>query len=82
MNINEYILQLPHTSIKNRELLPEKSGIYYVLDEQFIVWYVGQAKNLRSRWAGDSHHRAMERQRIEEYNPQLNGTKIKTSEKG
>ncbi|MDZ8223395.1 hypothetical protein [Nostoc sp. ChiVER01] len=103
MNQNEYILQLPHINIKNRELLPENSGIYYVLDEQFIVWYVGQAKNLRSRWAGDSHHRlyqlqkqrkkqfviyyelvaeshlnAMERQRIEEYNPQLNGTKIKT----
>ncbi|AVH66941.1 GIY-YIG nuclease family protein [Nostoc sp. 'Peltigera membranacea cyanobiont' N6] len=103
MNANEYILQLPHISIKSRELLPENSGIYYVLDEQFIVWYVGQAKNLRSRWAGDSHHRldqlqkqrkkqfviyyelvaksylnAMERQRIEEYNPQLNGTKIKT----
>lgn len=103
MNANEYILQLPHISIKNRELLPGYSGIYYVLDEQFIVWDVGQAKNLRSRWAGDSHHRlyqlqkqrkkqfviyyelvaeshlnAMERQRIEEYNPQLNGTKIKT----
>ncbi|MHC5727498.1 MAG: GIY-YIG nuclease family protein, partial [Nostoc sp.] len=103
MNATEYILHLPHISIKNRELLPENSGIYYVLDEQFIVWYVGQAKNLRSRWAGDSHHRldqlqkqrknqfliyyelvaeshlnAMERQRIEEYNPQLNGTKIKT----
>ncbi|MEH2154195.1 GIY-YIG nuclease family protein [Nostoc sp.] len=103
MNANDFILQLPNISIKNRELLPENSGIYYVLDEQFIVWYVGQAKNLRSRWAGDSHHRlyqlqkqrkkqffiyyelvaesylnAMERQRIEEYNPQLNGTKIRT----
>ena len=103
MNATEFILQLPNISIKNRELLPENSGIYYVLDEQFIVWYVGQAKNLRSRWAGDSHHRlyqlqkqrkkqfviyyelvaeshlnAMERQRIEEYNPQLNGTKIRT----
>lgn len=43
MNANEYILQLPHISIKSRELLPENSGIYYVLDEQFIVWYVGQA---------------------------------------
>ncbi|MFN6484469.1 MULTISPECIES: GIY-YIG nuclease family protein [unclassified Nostoc] len=102
MKADEHILQLPHTNIKNRELLPEQSGIYYVLDEQFIVWYVGQAKNLRNRWAGDSHHRlyqlqkqrkkqfviyyeliaeshlnAIERQRINEYNPQLNGTKIK-----
>lgn len=102
MNLDEHILQLPQISIKNRELLPDKSGIYYVLDEKFIVWYVGQAKNLRNRWAGDSHHRlyqlqkqrkkqftiyyelvaesqlnAIERQRIEQYNPQLNGTKVK-----
>ncbi|QSJ15461.1 hypothetical protein JYQ62_26995 [Nostoc sp. UHCC 0702] len=102
MNADEHILQLPQISIKNRELLPEKSGIYYVLDEKFIVWYVGQAKNLRIRWAGDSHHRlyqlqkqrkkqftiyyelvaesqlnAIERQRIEQYSPQLNGTRVK-----
>jgi predicted GIY-YIG superfamily endonuclease len=102
MSADEYILQLPHTDIKSRGLLPEKSGIYYVLDDKFIIWYIGQAKNLRARWAGKSHHRfyqlqkqrktnfiiyyelgaesqldAMERQRIEQYNPQLNGTKVK-----
>lgn len=102
MNTNEDILQLPHIGLNGRALLPEQSGIYYVLDETFIIWYIGQAKNLRSRWAGDSHHRlyqlqkqrkkqltiyyefvansqldAIERQRIEQYNPQLNGTKVK-----
>jgi hypothetical protein len=101
MHADEYILQLSHIPLKSRELLPEQSGIYYVLDEKSIIWYIGQAKNLRSRWAGESHHRlyqlqkqrnkqltiyyellsesqldVTERQRIEQYNPQLNGTKV------
>jgi predicted GIY-YIG superfamily endonuclease len=102
MNTKEDILRLPHIGLNSRELLPEQSGIYYVLDETYIIWYIGQAKNLRSRWAGDNHHRlyqlqkqrkkqltiyyefvansqldSIERQRIEQYNPQLNGTKVK-----
>jgi hypothetical protein len=101
MHADEYILQLSHLSLTNKELLPEQSGIYYVLDERFIIWYIGKANNLRSRWAGNSHHRlyqlqkerkthftiyyeilpksqldAIEPQRIEQYNPQLNGTKV------
>ena len=101
MNADEYSLQLCHIALKSRELLPEQSGIYYVLDEKSIIWYIGQAKNLRIRWAGESHHRlyqlqkqrkkqltiyyelvaksqldAIERQRIEQYNPQLNGSKV------
>ena len=64
MNANEYILQLPHRSIKNRELFPENSGIYYVLDEQFIVLYVGQAKNLRSRWVGDCNYQSWQVARL------------------
>ncbi|MFB2877135.1 GIY-YIG nuclease family protein [Floridanema aerugineum] len=102
MKVDEHLLQLPHISLKSRELLPEKSGIYYVLDEQLIIWYIGQAKNLQSRWSGNNHHRlyqlqkqrkkqftiyyefvpelqldAIERQRIEQFNPQLNRTKVK-----
>lgn len=57
MNADEDILQLPHIGLKNRAILPELSGIYYVIDEKFIIWYIGKAKNLRARWAGDSHHR-------------------------
>jgi hypothetical protein len=102
MNADEYILQLCNFGLNSRELLPESSGIYYVLDEKCIIWYVGQAKNLRNRWAGESHHRfyqlqkerkklftiyyelvaqsqlnTLEQQRIEQYNPQLNGTKVR-----
>ena len=102
MNADEYILQLSHLGLTSKELLPEQSGIYYVLDEKSIIWYIGKARNLRSRWAGKSHHRwyqlqkerknqftlyyelvaesqidAVERQRIEQYSPQLNRTKVK-----
>ena len=102
MNAENYILQLSHLGLNSRELLPENSGIYYVLDENCIIWYIGQAKNLRNRWTGKTHHRfyqlqkerkklftiyyelvaesqlnALGRQRIEQYNPQLNGTKVK-----
>jgi ribosomal protein S8 len=51
------ILHLPKVSLETKELLPEYSGIYYVVDENKIVWYVGKAKNIRKRWQGKSHHR-------------------------
>ncbi|HEY9850831.1 MAG TPA: hypothetical protein V6D28_15295 [Leptolyngbyaceae cyanobacterium] len=57
MKADEYILQLPHIGLKSRQLLPDRAGIYYVLDEQLLIWYIGQAKNLRTRWLGESHHR-------------------------
>lgn len=51
------ILQLPKVSLQAKELLPEYSGIYYVLDETNKIWYIGQAKNIRKRWQGKTHHR-------------------------
>ena len=36
MHADEYILQLSHLSLTNKELLPEQSGIYYVLDETLL----------------------------------------------
>ncbi|MEA5554278.1 hypothetical protein VB713_25415 [Anabaena cylindrica UHCC 0172] len=102
MNRDGFIFQLPNLPLKKREILPKKSGIYYVIDDQSIIWYIGQAKSLRSRWSGNSHHRIyqlekqrkkvftiyyelvnetqldiIEKQRIEQYNPQLNGTIVK-----
>lgn len=102
MNADEHILQLPSVVLKSRQLLPQKSAVYYVIDEKFIVWYVGKAKNLCERWAGKSHHRlhqlqnqkkklftiyyelvaesqldTLEQQRIEQYSPLLNKTKVK-----
>ncbi|MBP0030597.1 GIY-YIG nuclease family protein [Roseofilum sp. Guam] len=51
------LLQLLHIPLQTKELLPESSGIYYVLDETQKVWYIGQAKNICKRWKGKTHHR-------------------------
>jgi GIY-YIG catalytic domain len=40
-----------------RHRLPTNAGIYVVADASDWVWYIGQAVNLKSRWAGKSHHR-------------------------
>jgi hypothetical protein len=46
-----------NVSFNERHLLPSSSGIYVVVDSNDCVWYVGQAANLKNRWAGKSHHR-------------------------
>lgn len=40
-----------------RSRLPVESGIYIVADVNEKVWYVGKAQNIKSRWAGKTHHR-------------------------
>jgi hypothetical protein len=57
------INQHPHLDLKSRELLPESSGIYYILDDDNIVWYIGKAKNLKVRWTGAGHHRLAQLQK-------------------
>lgn len=57
MIADQNILQLSKVSLPMKHLLPEYSGIYYVLDENNNVWYIGQAKNICKRWKGKSHHR-------------------------
>jgi predicted GIY-YIG superfamily endonuclease len=51
------ILRLDEAVLQAKEILPEYSGIYYVLDQTNNVWYIGKAKNLRKRWQGKAHHR-------------------------
>jgi hypothetical protein len=51
------LLGLVCTSLKMKDILPEYSGIYYVVDASNTVWYIGQAQNIRKRWQGKSHHR-------------------------
>jgi excinuclease UvrABC nuclease subunit len=50
LNLNKVVLQA-------KQILPEYSGIYYILDQTNNVWYIGKAKNLRKRWQGKAHHR-------------------------
>lgn len=42
---------------RERYSLPDCSGVYLIADANDCVWYIGQAANLKSRWAGRSHHR-------------------------
>ena len=51
------ILTLAKVVLQARQMLPEYSGIYYVIDETNNVWYIGKAKNIRKRWQGKAHHR-------------------------
>jgi excinuclease UvrABC nuclease subunit len=58
MLADNFILKLDHIELKNKDLLPDCSCIYYVIDEQQIVGYVGRSINLRKRWNGENpHHR-------------------------
>lgn len=49
--------QWPSVAFKERQLLPNRSGIYVVADQNQFVWYVGQAVDLQGRWLGKAHHR-------------------------
>lgn len=56
----EEVLQLPNVHFIDRALLPNQSGIYFVIfeAEKHRLAYIGKAENLRMRWAG--HHREPE----------------------
>lgn len=57
MIADSFLLNLLKVSLATKDNLPIFSGIYYVVDEQNLVWYVGKAKNIRNRWQGKSYHR-------------------------
>ena len=80
------ILNLPKISLETKELLPEYSGIYYVIDENNTIWYIGKAKNIHKRWLGKSHHRIyqLEKQKQKYFNiyyEQVNFSELDKREK-
>lgn len=62
------ILNLPKVSLETKELLPQHSGIYYVVDENKVVWYIGKAKNIHKRWQGKAHHRIYQLKQLKHKN--------------
>jgi hypothetical protein len=50
------LLALPFVSFAERKRLPRLAAIYFVLNVEGMVLYVGQSINLALRWA--AHHRA------------------------
>ena len=62
------ILNLPKVGLEAKELLPEHSGIYYVVDENQVLWYIGKAKNIYKRWQGKAHHRIYQLKQLKHKN--------------
>jgi GIY-YIG catalytic domain len=59
MYLDQDLFSLPSTGIKNLEKLPTCPGIYFAIDNNNQILYVGQAKNISKRWKG-KHHRLAE----------------------
>lgn len=47
--------KLPYVEFLKKDQLPETAGIYFAVDKDYKVWYIGKARNLKNRWFG--HHR-------------------------
>ncbi len=45
--------------LRNKDLLPEYSGIYIVTDQTECVLYVGKSKNIKDRWVGHHRHKQL-----------------------
>jgi len=46
---------LPSMPLENRLSLPQSSGIYFAIDSQNTIQYIGRAVNINQRWT--QHHR-------------------------
>lgn len=56
--VSVQIGHLPSLAFEHRRELPEIPALYFVLDGQMRIMYIGQTGNLRDRWK--SHHRALQ----------------------
>ncbi len=48
-------LDLPSLPLESRRSLPDISALYFVLDEDDELLYIGRANNLVKRWRGHGH---------------------------
>jgi predicted GIY-YIG superfamily endonuclease len=61
--------QLPSVPLPNRDRLPQCPGIYFAIDDQNRVLYIGLASNLWGRWKGQQHHRLEQLTRMHKKTP-------------
>ncbi len=47
--------ELPFVALEDKQSLPQEPCVYFVLDGQGTVLYIGQSENLKERWS--SHHK-------------------------
>ncbi|QUS60827.1 GIY-YIG nuclease family protein [Synechocystis sp. PCC 7338] len=55
MNFSFSIENLPSVNFTKLSNLPSCAGIYFVLDSNFIIHYIGKSENINKRWK--NHHR-------------------------
>ena len=67
MSISLNPLQLPSVSLANRKKLPTCSAIYFAIDENDRILYVGKTQNLVERW--NNHHRLYKLEEIDKECP-------------
>lgn len=56
-------LALPSLPLKERSLLPATSCIYFAIDCQGVVQYIGRSLNLQQRWM--QHHRQSDLEKVD-----------------
>lgn len=49
---------LPSVALESKSDLPNQSAIYFAIDSQGVIQYIGRSMNVNQRWQG--HHRAKE----------------------
>jgi predicted GIY-YIG superfamily endonuclease len=59
--------QLPSLPLTQSNQLPQHSAIYFAINAEFQVLYIGKALNLQARWKG--HHRLDQLMRIHKKSP-------------
>ncbi|MGL4377230.1 MAG: GIY-YIG nuclease family protein, partial [Microcoleaceae cyanobacterium] len=65
------LTQLVKLKLDETRLLPVRSGVYFVVDSDFKIYYIGSSKNIMLRWnyQGQSHHRMSQFEQINLTNP-------------
>lgn len=65
------LTQLVKLGLDETRLLPVRSGVYFVVDSDFKIYYIGSSKNIMMRWnyQGQSHHRMSQFEQINSTNP-------------
>ena len=54
------IKSLPRVRLSDRRNLPDVPGVYFVVDDRDIVYYIGRSKSIASRWGSHDKTRVFE----------------------
>lgn len=60
---------LPAVELLEKEKLPAVAGIYFAVDKNNQLWYIGKAQNINKKWT--NHHRYYQLEKINKKNPIL-----------